>query len=861
MTFGELLTISGQITPSPGEPGIGISIELIPPAGGGETVLKATLANENGEFEFRPPDLACGDIHRAGTWKVRTSWNGFGPFEGATSDEQTLAVSKAETRVTLDVTSQAIKLGDLVSISGKFTPQPDCGSGLENIPLTIVVSGPGGTDIQNVSTNDQWGHFLLADYAGFNELGEWSVQVNFAGNHSFLSANSDSLEVNVVETAGYAVIVQGKISNEEGLASHNKSTNAVYKELRNRGLLHDDIMYFNYDKTQQDEHDVFIVDDVPSKDGTRLAITQWGRDKMNDKPANLYIVMVDHGLEDVFYIHPDTITAAELDSWLDTLQGSLTGQATNQEIITILGFCRSGSFIDNLSGNHRVNIASAASGESSYKGPLDEDGIREGEYFINEFFKSVSLGKSIKQNFQEAVVLTEAFTSSDSADSTNAPYFDNALQHPLLDDNGDGVGTNLLSDQATGDGALSQNLIIGISSITGNDPGDVRVTQVTDPVFLGVGINSASLLWATVVDDKRLRTIWVEVKPPHYNPADPGGTEQVEMSLVKTYGVYNASTKRYEWSNLAGFSNAGTYQILYFAKDDQTGNVSPLEASTVYKASTGNAPPNPFNLVSPDNGATTLTQLILDWQDTTDPNGDPLSYTVLLSKGDNTFNSPIRKHGLTYSTCSMTADDGLTDLSTYYWKVQAIDEYGAIRETEVRVFHTNNTNPPVFAWIKGHVYNAATGQSINNAVVTVGSMAMTASLGYYLGQIPTGTYTITASASGYTPTSYSGVVIGDAAMVTEDFALVPRDSDGDGMPDWWELQYFGNLDRDGTGDWDGDDLIDLAEFEYGTDPTNPDSDGDGFTDGDEVGAGTDPNDPWSHPVRAMPWIPLLLLDN
>ena len=186
--------------------------------------------------------------------------------------------------------------------------------------------------------------------------------------------------------------------------------------------------------------------------------------------------------------------------------------------------------------NHRVNIASAASGESSYKGPLDEDGIREGEYFINEFFKSVSLGKTIKQNFQEAVVLTEAFTSSDSADSTNAPYFDKALQHPLLDDNGDGVGTNLLSDQATGDGALSQNLIIGVSSITGNDPGDVQVTQVTGPVFLGLGTNSVSLLWATVDDNTRLRTIWVEVKPPLYNPLDQGGSEQVEMGLAKTNG-------------------------------------------------------------------------------------------------------------------------------------------------------------------------------------------------------------------------------------------------------------------------------------------------------------------------------------
>ncbi|MGD9035140.1 MAG: fibronectin type III domain-containing protein [Syntrophobacterales bacterium] len=86
------------------------------------------------------------------------------------------------------------------------------------------------------------------------------------------------------------------------------------------------------------------------------------------------------------------------------------------------------------------------------------------------------------------------------------------------------------------------------------------------------------------------------------------------------------------------------------------------------------------------------------------------------------------------------------------------------------------------------------------------------------------------------------------------------DSDDDGMADWWELQYFGDLDRDGTGDWDNDGLLDLAEFEYGTDPVDPDSDGDGFSDGDEVGQLSDPIDPKSHPSRAMPWLLLLLGD-
>jgi hypothetical protein len=45
------------------------------------------------------------------------------------------------------------------------------------------------------------------------------------------------------------------------------------------------------------------------------------------------------------------------------------------------------------------------------------------------------------------------------------------------------------------------------------------------------------------------------------------------------------------------------------------------------------------------------------------------------------------------------------------------------------------------------------------------------------------------------------------------------DTDGDGMPDSWELRYFNTLDRDGQGDFDGDGLSDLDEFLHGKDPT------------------------------------------
>jgi hypothetical protein len=110
------------------------------------------------------------------------------------------------------------------------------------------------------------------------------------------------------------------------------------------------------------------------------------------------------------------------------------------------------------------------------------------------------------------------------------------------------------------------------------------------------------------------------------------------------------------------------------------------------------------------------------------------------------------------------------------------------------------------------------------------------------------------------------------------------DPDGDGMPDIWEVANFGNIARDGTLDYDNDGLSDLKEYENGTDPANADTDGDiipdgweieygldplvddasadadgdGYTNLEEYQKGTNPADPGSHPSVAMPWLPLLL---
>ena len=74
------------------------------------------------------------------------------------------------------------------------------------------------------------------------------------------------------------------------------------------------------------------------------------------------------------------------------------------------------------------------------------------------------------------------------------------------------------------------------------------------------------------------------------------------------------------------------------------------------------------------------------------------------------------------------------------------------------------------------------------------------------------------------------------------------DSDGDGLPDWFELLIGTDPFKRDT---DGDGLSDFEEiFIYHTNPLLSDSDGDGFTDGEEVLFGSDPLNPSSTPLTA-----------
>lgn len=64
---------------------------------------------------------------------------------------------------------------------------------------------------------------------------------------------------------------------------------------------------------------------------------------------------------------------------------------------------------------------------------------------------------------------------------------------------------------------------------------------------------------------------------------------------------------------------------------------------------------------------------------------------------------------------------------------------------------------------------------------------------------------------------------GRAERIDLRLGTAPVDSDGDGLADAWEMEHFGNLNQNGSGDFDGDGVSNLREYRAGTNPADPNS--------------------------------------
>ena len=186
-----------------------------------------------------------------------------------------------------------------------------------------------------------------------------------------------------------------------------------------------------------------------------------------------------------------------------------------------------------------------------------------------------------------------------------------------------------------------------------------------------------------------------------------------------------------------------------------------------------NRPPGDFSLVSPADGAADVSvPLVLDWQDTTDPDGHTVTYTVSISENADLSGAIVREN-IPHSTLLVTAEEGLLEDTRYYWKVQAIDELGGVTETGVWSFLPSIN--PTDVVVEGFVFESGTGLPIPGAVLVYGSKVLTAGAdGFYQGSVSfTPRYTVTVSAGCYIAATHTIEGVDEGDRVNENFDLSP----------------------------------------------------------------------------------------
>ena len=741
---------------------------------------------------------------------------------------------KAGTAISFDFTPFNLKSGDTTVASGQIMRLPDDGSSLAGLKVNLIIippstaADPTPSPIIIPMTTTAGGSFTSAALTQFTTPGVYITQVRFDGNSTLAACATLQQPLYVNIQSGYAIVVTGKAPDNSLLDQHTASANNIIATLKKRGFLDANITYLKSDAAG-----------AVTKQQIQDAITIWARDKIAAVPAPFYIVMIGHGMPDGFVLDSAILTPDDMKGYLDTLEADpavlASGILASFNRFIIIGSCYSGAFISKLSKPGRVVMTSAGGDEESLAGVnlfgISDGILYGGDYFMDTLFGFLGRGDTFTGAFNEAKNAVGARDPRTIPLGLHYDNYDTLAQHPLLDDDGDATPSYLLGST---DGMVTASLTLGegIRVNALSSPADISTVAPAESLST---TTSSAQLWLRANSNPRVARAWAEIRRPG-SQTTGGGGGQVIPTVDMIPLIYDGN----RWiGNYKKFDTAGTYNIYYYTKDIQTGEISPTVTSKVYKQETGNAAPTAFNLILPADGATSAPLFSLVWQESTDTDG--LTYTLLVAKDQNFTNIVYREEDIpqaaTYIPKDALKDPASTTGGYYcqngnsycYWKVTAIDSYGATTDSNTRSFSIVSTNalPGI---IKGYVRDAATGAPITGATVTAGgSQFTTLSNGGFVLILPSSTYPVTVTAYGYKTKTLANITVAPGkvfdAIISMEGSIQPPvtgDINGDGKADLVDaiiaLQVVSNIKQAQKyykeGDVNGDGLIGLPEAVY-----------------------------------------------
>jgi len=817
------------------------------------------------------------------------------------------------TAVTVDLSSNSVQASNPVTatVTLNVSGISPGSSQLNGKTLRLGITSPDNSVTNYMGTTDSNGSVSFSNLTDFTSSGTYSVTASFSATSDWFASTSLVQPVSV--GLQYAVIIEGSVmpigSVEE--LSINKSAERIYQTLLARGFTDDKIYYFSQDQARIGVDAFATYTNINQQLTSNISWDGFNSllEQSNSNPAPVHFFLVGHAaLGGTFYLNPDggtgggaeMLTATQIDSWLSTLELNPLMQVFSRSVI--IGAPNSGDFIAQLSSPSnppgRVIITSTTVSGVAFKGLDEQDGIPAGSYFLDELLRELGRGIDFKQSFEAAGERARLISRADDSSLTALQQFaDNNLQRPLLDDNGDGSGSHVLANdvlingmQQDGEQAESVYLGFGVTQ----PPDDFNVTStkyLTAPGMEQLTITTTNLNW-----DDGLAAIRA---PGSVISAPTGNTMQsslpyVTLAMAQVPGTINFSL----FSLDTNFAQSGQYEVRYWGESTGSGKVSITKNSVVYVDSVGNQPPDPFALVWPVQGGAYGKKPHLSWVNTTDPDGDAVTYTVLFSNSGNSDTGTGILQQINYQAEALERPEFVPPYGfnydvncsndeffvTCYWQVLAIDRYGAIRTSEIRYF-----SPYVFTayavTLSGRVTHSGGTAGLAGATVAwnpdtsdatniPGSDDSQGSEGLFViaSAVVLNTEnfvgTMNTTKTGYQPGGDNVSCLSSKCKIVLDLLLLDVDNDGvadiydafqtdpaasvdtdgDGMPDSWNLGYTGSTISPGMIedlDDDNDELLDTAETSWATNPLVPDTDGDGVYDGVEVKTGTDPKDPAS----------------
>jgi hypothetical protein len=186
VAFGQSLTVSGKMTSSTGASVLNSPI-LLKVDG---TVSANTTASADGSYSFILNNLA------AGPHSFQAVFEGSSNFQAASSSPASIAISKADTGLTLAASATQINAGQSVSLTGKLTPNPVVSVLNSNIQFKVD-----GVIVSNNSTSSSAdGSYTFT----LNNLGVGShtIQAVYGESANFKGSSSTTWTVAVAKAAG-----------------------------------------------------------------------------------------------------------------------------------------------------------------------------------------------------------------------------------------------------------------------------------------------------------------------------------------------------------------------------------------------------------------------------------------------------------------------------------------------------------------------------------------------------------------------------------------------------------------------------------------------------------------------------------